>query len=239
MNRMKKYCNYWNLCRNENRIIMDITKNKYITILISLCMLLLTGCGSMAYPKQNEGLGKEDNLQQNEEVVEEANLQQNEELSEWEKLYEQWQEKELETKLTFGKEIYSVSVVRRCGNDDEDIFMTYNFSLYDADREEVLNLLTKEEHIITNNVLKATMSNSVTFCIADDSGCIKEISFPTAEDESNPVYFTVSYLFTYKDKGDVCMSFAGELAYEDWKELMEIVNKSIAEKPFNEINILP
>ena len=237
MSHMKKYCNYWNLCRNENRIIMDITKNKYITILISLCMLLLTGCGSMAYPQQNEGLGKEDNLQQNEEVVEDANLQQYEEPSEWEKLYDQWQGKELESKLSFGKEIYSVSVVRRCGNDD--VFMTYNFSLYDADREDVLNLFTKEEHIITNNVLKATMSNSVTFYISDDSGCIKEIGFAAAADEDAPVYFTVSYLFPYKDKGDVRMSFAGELAYEDWKELMEIVNKSIAEKPFNEIKILP
>lgn len=26
------------------------------------------------------------------------------------------------------------------------------------------------------------------------------------------------------------MSFAGELAYGDWKELMDIVNKSMAEK---------
>lgn len=59
-----------------------------------------------------------------------------------------------------------------------------------------------------------------------------------AADENGPVYFTVSYLFPYKDRGDVRMSFAGELAYEDWKELMEIVNKSMAEKPFDEINIL-
>lgn len=135
---------------------MNITKNKYVVILISLYMILLTGCGST------------------------ANLQQNEELSEWEKMYEQWQEKELQTKLSFGEEIYSVSVVRRCGNDEEDIFMTYNFSLYDADREDVLNLLTKEEHIITNNVLKTTMSNSVTLYISDDSGCIKEIGFAAA-----------------------------------------------------------
>lgn len=212
---------------------MDTTKNKYILILVSLCMILFTGCGSMTYSQQNEELGKEDDLQQIEEVVEEADLQQNEELSEWEKLYEKWQGKELETKLSFGKEIYSVSVERRCGNDD--VFMTYNFSLYDADREEILNLLTKEEHIITNNVLKSVMSNSVTFCIADDSGCIKEISFPATVDEASTVYFTVSYLFPYKDRGDVCMSFAGELAYEDWKELMEIVNKSMAEKPFDEI----
>lgn len=200
-------------------MIMDITKNKYVMILISLCVILLTGCGSMLDSQ-------------------EADLQQNEELSEWEKLYDQWLGEELETKLSFGKEIYSVSVVRRCGNDDESIFMTYNFSLYDADREDALKLLAKEEHIITNNVLKAWMSNSVTFCIADDSGCIKEISFPATADEASPVYFTVSYLFPYKDRGDVCMSFAGELAYEDWKELMEIVNKCIAEKPFDEINIL-
>ena len=212
---------------------MDITKNKYIIILIGLCMLLLTGCVSMTYPQQNEELGKEDNLQQIEEVVEEADVQQNEELSEWEKLYEKWQGKELETKLSFGKEIYSVSVVRRCGNDD--VFMTYNFSLYDADREDALKLLTKEEHIITNNVLKSVMSNRVTFYISDDSGCIKEIGFPAAADEDVPVYFTVSYLFPHKDRGDVSMSFAGELAYEDWKELMEIVNKSMAEKPFDEI----
>lgn len=227
---------------------MDITKNKII--LIGLCMILLAGCGSMADPQQNEEpgteadsqqneeLGEEVDLQQNEEHGEETDLQQNEELSEWEKLYDQWQGKELGIKLSFGEEIYSVSVERRRGNDDEGIFITYNFSLYDADREDTLSLLTKKEHIITNNVLKAEMSNSVTFCIADDSGCIKEIGFPAAADEASPVYFTVSYLFPYKDRGDVCMSFAGELAYEDWKELMEIVNKCIAEKPFDEINIL-
>ena len=215
--------------------IMDVIKYKFIIILISFCMFLLTGCGSMADSQQNEEPGKEADLQQNEEPGKEADLQQNEELSEWEKLYDQWQEKELETKLSFGKEIYSVSVERRCGNDDEGIFMTYNFSLYDADREDALKLLTKEEHILTNNVLKAEMSNSVTFCIADDSGCIKEIGFPAASNEASPVYFTVSYLFPYKDRGDVRMSFAGELAYEDWKELMEIVNKSIKEKPFDEI----
>lgn len=227
---------------------MDITKNKIISI--GLCMIMLTGCGSMVDPQQNAGLGEEVDPQQNEDLGEEvdlqqnvglgeeADLQQNEELSEWEKLYDQWQGKELESKLSFGKEIYSVSVERRCGNDDEGIFMTYNFSLYDTDREDTLSLLTKEEYIITNNVLKAEMSNSVTFCIADDSGCIKEIGFPTAADEASPVYFTVSYLFPYKGRGDVCMNFAGELGYEDWKELMEIVNKCIAEKPFDEINIL-
>ena len=212
--------------------------NKYIIILISLCMLLFTGCGSMTDAQQNEESGKEADAQQNEEPGKEADLQQNEELSEWEKLYDQWQGKELETKLSFGKEIYSISVVRRCGNDAEDIFMTYNFSLYDTDREDVLKLLTKEEHIITNNVLKAESSNRVTFYISDDSGCIKEIGFAAAADGDDPVYFTVSYLFPYKDRGDVHMSFAGELAYEDWKELMEIVNKSIEEKPFDEINIL-
>ena len=217
---------------------MDITKKIYISILISLCMLLFTGCSRMVAPQQNEELVEEADSQQNEGLIEETNLQQNAELSEWEKMYEQWQEKELQTKLSFGKEIYSVSVVRRCGNDEEDIFMTYNFSLYDADREDVLNLLTKEEHIITNNVLKTTMSNSVTLYISDDSGCIKEIGFAAAADEDGPVYFTVSYLFPYKDKGDVRMSFAGELAYGDWKELMEIVNKCIAEKPFDEISIL-
>lgn len=229
---------------------MDFIKNKYKIILIGLCMILVTGCGSMddpqqsagggteVDPQQNEELGEEVDPQQNEEHGEETDPQQNEELSEWEKLYDQWQGKELETKLSFGEEIYSVSVERRCGNDDEDIFMTYHFSLYDADREDALKLLTKEEHIITNNVLKAEMSNSVTFCIADDSGCIKEIGFPTAADEASPVYFTVSYLFPYKDRGDVCMSFAGELEYEDWKELMEIVNKCIAEKPFDEIDVL-
>ena len=214
---------------------MKITKNKYVVILISLCMTILTGCSRMVDSQQNEEVREETNLQQNEELVDEANPQQNEELSEWEKLYDQWQEKELETKLSFGEEIYSVSVVRRCGNDDEDIFMTYNFSLYDTDREDVLNLLTKEEHVITNNVIKADMSNRVTFYISDDSGCVKEIGFAAAADEGEPVYFTVSYLFPYKDKGDVRMSFAGELAYEDWKELMEIVNKSIAEKSFDEI----
>ena len=217
---------------------MNITKNKYVVILISLCMLLFTGCSRIVAPQQNEELVEEADSQQNEGLIEEANLQQNEELSEWEKMYEQWQEKELQTKLSFGKEIYSVSVVRRCANDDEDIFMTYNFSLYDADREDVLNLLTKEEHIITNNVLKTTMSNRVTLYISDDSGCIKEIGFAAAADENEPVYFTVSYLFPHKDKGDVRMSFAGELAYGDWKELMEIVNKCIAEKPFDEISIL-
>ncbi|MDE6674918.1 MAG: hypothetical protein K2K19_08950 [Acetatifactor sp.] len=207
-------------------VIMNTTKNKDIIILIGLCMILLAGCGSMVDTQQSEGLGIE------------ADLQQNEELSEWEKLYDQWQGKELETKLSFGKEIYSVSVVRRCGNEDEDIFMTYNFSLDDTGREDVLKILAKEEHIITNNVLKAQMRDSVTFCIADDSGCIKEIGFPAAADETGPVYFTVSYLFPYKDRGDVRVSFAGELAYEDWKELMEIVNKRMAEKPFDEINIL-
>lgn len=229
---------------------MDITKKIYISILISLCMLLFTGCSRMVDPQQNKGIGLETDAQQNEGLEIEANPQQNAELesednlnddaelNEWEKLYEQWQEKELETKLSFGEEIYSVSVVRRCGNDEEDIFMTYNFSLYDADREDVLNLLTKEEHTITNNVLKAEPSNSVTFYISDDSGCIKEIGFSAAADEDIPVYFRVSYLFPYKDRGDVRMSFAGELAYEDWKELMEIVNKSIAEKPFDEISIL-
>ena len=217
---------------------MDIIKNKYIIILLSLCMTLLTSCGSMVGPQQNEELGKEVDPQQNVELGKEVNLQQNEELSEWEKLYDQWQGKELETKLSFGKEIYSVSVVRRCGNEDEGIYMTYNFSLYDTDREDVLKLLTKEEHIITNNVLKAELSNRVTFIISDDSGCIKEIGFAAVANEDDPVYFTVSYLFPHKDKGDVSMSFAGELAYEDWKEMMEIVNKSIAEKPFDEINIL-
>lgn len=205
---------------------MNTTKNKYLIILISLCMILLAGCGNVVDAQQSEELGIE------------ADRQQNEELSEWEKLYDQWQGKELETKLSFGKEIYSVSVVRRCGNEDEDIFMTYNFSLDDTGREDVLKILAKEEHIITNNVLKAQMSDSVTFCIADDSGCIKEIGFPAAADETGPVYFTVSYLFSYRDRGDVRMSFAGELAYEDWKELMEIVNRSMAEKPFNEIDIL-
>lgn len=206
-------------------VIINTTKNKYVIILIGLCMILLAGCGSVVDAQQSEELGIE------------ADLQQNEELSEWEKLYDQWQGKELETKLSFGKEIYSVSVVRRCGNEDEDIFMTYNFSLDNAGREDVLKILAKEEHIITNNVLKAPMSDSVTFCIADDSGCIKEIGFPAA-DETGPVYFTVSYLFPCRDRGDVRMSFAGELAYEDWKELMEIVNRSMAEKPFDEINIL-
>lgn len=205
---------------------MNTTKNKYVIILIGLCMILLAGCGSVVDAQQSEELGIE------------ADLQQNEELSEWEKLYDQWQGKELETKLSFGKEIYFVSVVRRCGNEVEDIFMTYNFSLDNADREDVLKILAKEEHIITNNVLKAQMSDSVTFYIADDSGCIKEIGFPAAADETGPVYFTVSYLFPYRDRGDVRVSFAGELAYEDWKELMEIVNRSMAEKPFDEINIL-
>lgn len=229
---------------------MDIKKNKNVIIIISLCMFLLTACGSMVVmqqneelgkevvTQQNEGLEKETEFKQNEGLEKEADLQQNEELNEWEKLYDQWQGKELETKLSFGKEIYSVSVVRRSGNDDEGIYMTYNFSLTDTEREDVLNLLTKEERVITNNALKALMSNSVTFCIADDSGCIKEIGLSAAADETGPVYFTVSYLFPYKDRGDVRMSFAGELEYEDWKELMEIVNKSIEEKPFDEINIL-
>lgn len=191
---------------------MDITKKRYIIALIGLCMTLLTGCGGTARPQQNE------------------------ELSEWEKLYDQWQEKELETKLSFGKEIYSVSVGRRiCGNGVEGISVTYNFLLRDEDREEALSLLSREEHILTNNVLKVEMNNSVTFCIVDDSGCIKEIGFPAAVNENVPVYFTVSYLFPYRDRGDVRMSFAGELAYEDWKELMEIVNRGIAENPFDEI----
>ncbi len=86
-------------------------------------MTLFTGCGNMGNPEQSEGLGRE------------ADLQQNEEISEWEKLYDQWRGKELETKLSFGREIYSVSVVRRCGNEDEDTFMTYNFTLDDAGRE--------------------------------------------------------------------------------------------------------
>lgn len=229
---------------------MDIKKNKNVIIIISLCMFLLTACGSMVVmqqneelgkevvTQQNEGLEKETEFKQNEGLEKEADLQQNERLNEWEKLYDQWQGKELEIKLSFGEEIYSVSVERRTGNDDEGIFMTYNFSLNDTEREDVLNLLTKEEHVITNNVLKAEMNNSVTFCIADDSGCIKEIGLSAAADETGPVYFTVSYLFPYKDRGDVRMSFAGELEYEDWKELMEIVNKSIEEKPFDEINIL-
>lgn len=229
---------------------MGITKNRYLISLISLCMILLMGCSSKADPQQNAEIGPETDIQQdegfeteldlqkNEEPEAEVNLHEDEELSEWEKLYEQWQENELETKLSFGKEIYSVSVVRRCGNDEEDIFVTYNFSLYDTDRENVLNLLTKEEHIITNNVLKAESGNNVTFYISDDSGCIKEIGFSAEADEDVPVYFRVAYLFPYKDKGDVRMSFAGELAYEDWKGLMEIVNKNIAERPFDEINML-
>lgn len=229
---------------------MGITKNRYLISLISLCMILLMGCGSTADPQQNGEIGPETDIQQDEgfeteldlqkkeEPETEVNLHEDEELSEWEKLYDQWQENELETKLSFGKEIYSVSVVRRCGNDEEDIFMTYNFSLYDTDREDVLNLLTKEEHIITNNVLKAESGNNVTFYISDDSGCIKEIGFSAEADEDVPVYFRVAYLFPYKDKGDVRMSFAGELAYEDWKGLMEIVNKNIAERPFDEINML-
>ena len=229
---------------------MSIAKSRYIINLISLCMILLMGCSSKADPQQNAEIGPETDIQQdegfeteldlqkNEEPEAEVNLHEDEELSEWEKLYEQWQENELETKLSFGKEIYSVSVVRRCGNDEEDIFVTYNFSLYDTDRENVLNLLTKEEHIITNNVLKAESGNNVTFYISDDSGCIKEIGFSAEADEDVPVYFRVAYLFPYKDKGDVRMSFAGELAYEDWEGLMEIVNKNIAEKPFDEINIL-
>lgn len=229
---------------------MGITKNRYLISLISLCMILLMGCNSKADPQQNAEIGPETDIQQdegfetgldlqkNEEPEAEVNLHEDEELSEWEKLYDQWQENELETKLSFGVEIYSVSVVRRCGNDEEDIFMTYNFSLYDTDREDVLNLLTKEEHIITNNVLKAEPGNRVTFYISDDSGCIKEIGFSAEADEDVPVYFRVAYLFPYKDKGDVRMSFAGELAYEDWKGLMEIVNKNIAERPFDEINML-
>ena len=234
----------------ENRIRMGITKNRYIISLISLYMILLMGCGSTADPQQNAEIRPETDIQQNDESETVSDSQQNaepesevdlneyEELSEWEKLYDQWQENELETKLSFGEEIYSVSVVRRCGNDKEDIFMTYNFSLYDADREEVLTLFTKEEHIITNNVLKAELSNRVTFYVSDDSGCIKEIGFAATADEDDPVYFTVSHLFPYKDMGDVSMCFAGELAYEDWKGLMEIVNKNIAERPFDEINIL-
>lgn len=229
---------------------MGITKNRYLISLISLCMILLMGCGSMAGPQQNgeigpetdieqdEGFETELDLQKNEEPEAEVDLYEDEELSEWEKLYDQWQENELETKLSFGVEIYSVSVVRRCGNDEEDIFMTYNFSLYDTDIEDVLTLFTKEEHIITNNVLKAESGNNVTFYISDDSGCIKEIGFSAEADEDVPVYFRVAYLFPYKDKGDVRMSFAGELAYEDWKGLMEIVNKNIAERPFDEINML-
>lgn len=229
---------------------MSIAKSRYIISLISLCMILLMGCSSKADPQQNAEIGPETDIQQdegfeteldlqkNEEPEAEVNLHEDEELSEWEKLYEQWQENELETKLSFGKEIYSVSVVRRCGNDEEDIFVTYNFSLYDTDRENVLNLLTKEEHIITNNVLRAESGNNVTFYISDDSGCIKEIGFSAEADEDVPVYFRVAYLFPYKDKGDVRMSFAGELAYEDWKGLMEIVNKNIAERPFDEINML-
>lgn len=229
---------------------MSIAKSRYIISLISLCMILLMGCGSTAGPQQNGEIGPEADTQQNEnfeteigsqqdaELETEVHLNEYEELSEWEKLYEQWQENELETKLSFGKEIYSVSVVRRCGNDEEDIFVTYNFSLYDTDRENVLNLLTKEEHIITNNVLKAESGNNVTFYISDDSGCIKEIGFSAEADEDVPVYFRVAYLFPYKDKGDVRMSFAGELAYEDWKGLMEIVNKNVAQRPFDEINML-
>lgn len=229
---------------------MGIAKNRYTISLISFCMILLMGCGSTADPQQNGEIGPETDTQQdesfetgidsqkNEKLETEINLHEDEELSEWEKLYVQWQEKELETKLSFGEEIYSVSVVRRCGKDEEDIFMTYNFSLYDADRKDVLNLLTKEEHIITNNVLKAESGNNVTFYISDDSGCIKEIGFSAAADEDVPVYFRVSYLFPYKDKGDVRMSFAGALAYEDWKGLMEIVNRGIKERPFDEINIL-
>ena len=228
---------------------MGITKNRYLISLISLCLILLIGCSSKADPQQNEEIGPETDIQQDgnfeteidsrkdEEFETEINLYEDEELSEWEKLYDQWQENELETELSFGKEIYSVSVVRRCGIDEEDIFMTYNFSLYDTDREDVLNLLTKEEHIITNNVLKAESGNSVTFYISDDSGCIKEIGFSAEADEDVPVYFRVAYLFPYKDKGDVRMSFAGELAYEEWTGLMEIVNKNIAERPFDEINI--
>ena len=229
---------------------MSIAKSRYIISLISLCMILLMGCGSTAGPQQNGEIGPEADTQQNKnfeteigsqqdaELESEVHLNEYEELSEWEELYDQWQENELETKLSFGKEIYSVSVVRRCGNDEEDIFVTYNFSLYDADRDDVLNLLTKEEHIITNNVLKAESGNRVTFYISDDSGCIKEIGFAATADEDDPVYFTVAYLFPYKDKGDVRMSFAGELAYEDWEGLMEIVNKNIAERPFDEINML-
>lgn len=229
---------------------MNIAKNKYVVLFISLCMILLIGCSSKADPQQNEEIGSETDIQQDgnfeteidsrkdEEFETEINLYEDEELSEWEKLYDQWQENELETELSFGKEIYSVSVVRRCGIDEEDIFMTYNFSLYDTDREDVLNLLTKEEHIITNNVLKAESGNSVTFYISDDSGCIKEIGFSAEADEDVPVYFRVAYLFPYKDKGDVRMSFAGELPYEDWEGLMEIVNKNIAERPFDEINML-
>lgn len=189
---------------------MDIIKNKYKVILFSLCMILFTSCGGP------------------------ADSQQDDKLSEWEKLYEQWQGNELETKLSFGKEIYSVSVERRCG-DDEDNSLTYAFSLRDADREEILGLLTREEHILTNNVLKVDMGNSASFCIVDDSGCIKEIGFPATADGTAPVYFTVSYLFPYRDKGDVRMSFAGELAHEDWKELMEIVNRGMAEESFDEI----
>lgn len=189
---------------------MDMIKNKYKVIICSLCMILFTGCGGP------------------------ADAQQDAKRSEWEKLYEQWQENELETKLSFGKEIYSVSVERRCG-DDEGNSLAYVFFLRDADREEMLGLLTREEHILTNDVLKADMGNSASFCIVDDSGCIKEIGFPAAADETAPVYFTVSYFFPYRDKGDVRMSFAGELAHEDWQELMQIVNRGMAEESFDEI----
>ena len=41
---------------------MNTTKNKYIVILISLCMILIIGCGSKADSQQNEQIGPETDI---------------------------------------------------------------------------------------------------------------------------------------------------------------------------------
>lgn len=159
--------------------------------------------------------------------------------TEWEQLYDRWQEGACETAFSLGTEIYSVGVARRCGQDSGAIAITYQFSLDADEKEEAVRLLGEKERTVTNDVLKAVLpDNSITFTIADDSGCVKEVGIPAASEEGEPLYFTVSYLFPYRGQGDVRMSFAGELSYEEWQSLARIVEKGMASREFDEIDLL-
>lgn len=224
----------------------DISRRVSILLLLGLCLTLLPSCGGTEPPQQQSGQQSSAAEQPSEAPVAESqqaeqqesadmaedDLQEEEELSEWEELYERWQEGPCETELSLGNEIYSVSAQRHWGADGEGISVTYEFVLDDAEKEKAVELMTQEEHKISNNVLKADMtSDSVKFVVADDSGCVKEIGIPAAADEGNPVYFVVNYLFPYRDKGDVSISFAGELAYEEWKELAELADSGIKARP--------
>lgn len=224
----------------------DITRKVSVLLLFSLCLALLSGCGDTEQSGQQSEqqssiaeqsseapvIADEQPVQQESGDTAQDDSQEEEVLSEWEELYERWQEGPCETEFSLGSEIYSVSAQRNWEADGEGVSVTYEFELDDAEKENAVKLMTQEEHKISNDVLKEDMtSDSVKLVVADDSGCVKEIGIPAAAEEGSPVYFVVYYLFPYKDKGDVRISFAGELAYEEWKELVELVDNGIKARP--------